>query len=131
MNLQKIAFSYPRRGLFGEFATFRLGARAAEKYAPGTEVELIDSRSKKTLKLATVTAVYVGALTEMAARHAHQAHNWKDAPDGERAGLLIASMLKRYKRFGPERCNETSICSVIHLKEIYEDQGIEGHQPSA
>lgn len=114
MTLPKIAFGYPRRGLSGEFATFRLGRLAAEKYPPGARVELVDSRSKKTLKRATVTAVFTGVLTEMAARHAHQAHNWKEHPDAERPGLLIASMKKRYP---PNRVLDTSICSVIYLKE--------------
>lgn len=113
----QICFSYPRRGLFGEFATFRLGPRAAEKYPPGTEVELVDSRSKKLIKRATVTGVHVGELGVMAAQHAHQAHNWKEHPEPQRAELLIASMLKRYKHFGPTRCNQNSIVSVIQLKE--------------
>lgn len=114
MTIPIIKFGYPRRGLTGEFATFRLGARAAEKYAPGTRVELVDSRSKKTLKTATVTAVHVGALTDMASLHSHLAHNWKESPDAERPGLLIASMKKRYP---PGRCTDDSVCSVIYLKE--------------
>ena len=84
-----LAFSYPRRGLTGEFNTFRLGSRAAEKHPPGSVVELVDSRSKRPLLSATVTAVFTGTLTEMAARHAHMAHNWKDSPPEQRAELLI------------------------------------------
>ena len=112
---QTIAFSYPRRGLSGEFNTFRLGARAAEKLPPGTEVDLIDSRSKKVLKRATVTATHTGVLTELAQLHAHQAHNWKDHPPEQRAELLIASMKRRYP---PNRVRDDSICSVIYLQEI-------------
>jgi hypothetical protein len=118
MTLQTLVFGYPRRGLSGEFATFRLGSRAAEKYAPGTDVELIDSKSKRVLLCATVTEVHVGTLTEMASLHAHQAHNWKEHPTAERPGLLVDSMKKRYRHFGPDRCSDTSVCSVIFLREI-------------
>jgi len=107
-------FSHPRRGLTGEFCTFRLGKAAAEKYPPGSTVELVDSRSAKRLGLATVTAVHVGALNEMAALHSHQAHNWKEHPKAEQPALLIASMIKRSF---PGRCVETSVVSVIYLKE--------------
>lgn len=122
---QSLAFSYPRRGLTGEFATFRLGATAASKLTPGTRVELVDSRSKKLLKVATVTAVHVGVLTEMATLHAHQAHNWKDHPPEQRAELLIASMKRRYP---PNRVRDDSVCSVIYLKEEH-DNHCDPHVP--
>jgi hypothetical protein len=109
-----LKFSYPRRGLQGHFATFRLGARAAEKYAPGTEVELVDSRSEKLLVRATVVEVHVGALTEMAHLHSHMAHNWRDHPVLERPGLLIASMKRRYP---PNRVFDHSLVSVLYLTE--------------
>ena len=115
MTQPTIAFSYPRRGLTGEFNTFRLGARAAEKYPPGTVVELVDSRTKRPLKRATVTCVFVGVLTEMASLHAHQAHNWKEHPAEDQANLLIFSMMKRYP---PNRVHHTSVVSVIYLKEL-------------
>lgn len=122
MMTPTISFSYPRRGLVGEFATFRLGASAAQKYQPGTVVELVDSRSKKLIKRATVTRVCAGALTDMAVLYSHMAHNWKEHPSEERAGLLIASMLRRYKHYGPTRCSETAIVSVIFLREEIECQ---------
>ena len=109
-----LAFSYPRRGLTGEFATFRLGWAAAEKYLPGSVVDLIDSRSKRVLKSATVVSVHTGVLTEMAQLHSHMAHNWKDSPADQRADLLVASMTRRYP---PGRCNQNSICTVIYLRE--------------
>lgn len=117
MTIPTIAFGYPRRGLTGEFATFRLGARAAEKHPPGTVVELVDSRTKRPLKRATVVSVHVGALTDLAVVHAHQAHNWKEHPEGDRANLLIFSMMRRYP---PGRCTHDSVCSVLYLKEIDE-----------
>jgi len=117
MTLPTLAFSYPRRGLSGNFNTFRLGARAGEKYPVGTVVELVDARSKKPLKRATVTAVHQGTLVEMALLHADFAHNWKDAPAAERVQSLVASMKKRYP---PGRALDTSICSVIYMKEIDE-----------
>lgn len=111
---KQIAFSYPRRGLDGSFATFRLGANWATKVAPGDEVELVDSRSKKLLKLATVVSVTTGQLDQMAKLHGHAAHNWKNHSDAERPGLLIASMTKRYP---PGRVKESSVVSVIYLQE--------------
>jgi hypothetical protein len=110
----QIKFSYPIRGLEGSFVTFRLGARAAATLQPGTEVELVNSRTGKLLKLATVTQTFTGQLNQMASLHAHQAHNWKTHPEAERPGLLIASMIKRYP---PGRCVDTSIVSVICLTE--------------
>jgi len=114
----QIAFGYPRRGLEGHFNTFRLGASWLQKCPPGTEVELIDARSKKVLKRATVLRVFVGSLADLAGTHAAWAHNWKDHPKEQRADLLIASMKKRYP---PKRVTETSICSVIYLKEIEDE----------
>lgn len=114
ITLPTIGFGYPRRGLSGEFNTFRLGLRFAERCPPGTRVELIDSRSKKLLGRATVTAVFTGTLTEMAQLHAHQAHNWKEHPEAERPALLVASMCRRYP---PGRCTDTSMVSVIYMKE--------------
>ena len=111
----KIAFSYPRRGLEGTFNTFRLGASWADKLQPGTEVELVDSRSKKLLKRATVISVVTGQLEQMAGLHAHQAHNWKNHPADERPGLLTASMIKRYP---PGRVRSDSVVSVIYMEEL-------------
>lgn len=119
MNKQ-IAFGYPRRGLDGQFATFRLGANWATRVAPGEVVELVDSRSKKLLKLATVVSVHTGLITEMAQLHSHAAHNWKDHPAAERPALLIASMTRRYP---PGRVKETSMVSVLYLKEKPHDEG--------
>ena len=116
-----IRFSYPRRGLDGDFATFRLGARAAQSYPVDSVVELVDSRTMKLLKRAVVTSVDTGELAAMARLYGHLAHNWKEHPSEERPELLIASMKKRYKHYGPSRCSENSICSVICLKEIEDD----------
>lgn len=110
----QIAFGYPRRGLAGQFATFRLGTNWATRVAPGEMVELVDSRSKKLLKRATVVSVTTGQLDQMAQQHAHAAHNWKDHPDADRPGLLIASMKKRYP---PNRVRDHSMVSVLYLQE--------------
>lgn len=109
-----IAFGYPRRGLAGDFNTIRLGLSWVAKCEPGAQVELICSRSKKLLKRATVVSVHTGTLLEMASLHAHQAHNWKEHPEADRSALLVTSMMKRYP---PGRCTETSMVSVIYLKE--------------
>lgn len=112
--MKTIKFSYPRRGLSGQFATFRLGVNTARNYSPGDSVELIDSRTSKLLKRATVTEVFVGRLSDMAQLHSHMAHNWRDHPEAERPGLLTASMMKRYP---PNRCTEDSLVSVLYLQE--------------
>jgi hypothetical protein len=110
MNI--IKFGYPRRGLQGSFNTFRLGTGLAN-LKPGAQVELVDARSGKLLKLATVKGTSVGQLDQMAALHAHRAHNGKDHPADQRAELLIASMKRRYP---PNRCTETSVVTVIDLE---------------
>lgn len=121
MTSPTLRFGYPRRGLDGAFATFRLGARAAQSYPVDSVVELVDSRTMKLLKRAVVTSVDTGELAAMARLYGHLAHNWKEHPSEERPELLIASMKKRYKHYGPSRCSENSICSVICLKEIEDD----------
>lgn len=115
MTTSTLAFGYPRRGLSGEFATFRLGAKAAENNPVNTVVELVDSRSKKLLARATVTAVHTGTLNDVALLHAGAAHNWKEHSQAERPALLVASIKKR---FPPGRVRDDSICTVIYLKEI-------------
>lgn len=109
-----LKFSYPRRGLDGQFNTFRLGRRLSETLRPGDTVELVDSRTAKLLKRATVTSVHVGLLIEMARQHAALAHNWKLYPEEDRTALLVASLKKRYP---PGRVREDSIVSVIYFEE--------------
>ena len=114
--MKTIPFSYPRRGLDGTFATFRLGSSWVSKLTPGETVELIDSRSKRTLGSATVIAVKTGDLSAMANRFGRWAHNWKTHPASERPTLLLASIRQRFKHYGPERTSDTALCSVIILK---------------
>lgn len=120
----KLAFGYPRRGLDGQFSTFRLGANWATRVAPGDVVELVCSRSHKLLKLATVVSVTTGQLDQMAKLHAHSAHNWKNHPEADRSGLLTASMTKRYP---PGRVKDSSVVSVLYLKE--EPHEPDNHRP--
>lgn len=116
MTIQ-IAFGYPRRGLEGAFNTFRLGTSWVEKCPPGTEVELVDARTKRLIKRATVLRVFTGTLTEKAQLHAKWAHNWTSYPEERRSELLVESMKKRYP---PNRVRDDSIVSVIYLQEIVE-----------
>lgn len=109
-----IKFSYPRRGLNGQFNTFRLGKALAERVKPGDCVDLIDARTSKLLKRATVTAVHVGQLSDMAKLHAAQAHNWKEHPAEQRAELLVASLKKRYP---PGRARDDSTVTVVYMQE--------------
>lgn len=122
-----ISFGYPRRGLTGDFNTFRLGRKLSQTLVPGEVVELVDSRTAKLLKRATVAAVHTGQLDQMAQLHAALAHNWKEHPEAERPGLLMASMMKRYP---PGRCREDSTVSVIYMKGQHDDtQPLQGlHQ---
>ena len=57
--MNTIKFSYPIRGLNGQFNTFRPGKALSQKLKPGDRVELVNSRTAKVLKHATVTAVHV------------------------------------------------------------------------
>ena len=118
MNSLTLVFGYPRRGLSGEFATFRLGVKASQTFFVGSCVDLLAAKTKKLIIKAQVTAVYFGPLQEMADLHSAAAHNWKDHPANQRSALLIASMKKRYF---PGQIRETSICSVIYLKEITDE----------
>lgn len=115
--VEPLAFSYPRRNLCGEFATFRIGAKAAKTYQVGDVVECVDSASKRVLVRCKVVGVYQGALSSVAGLFAHLAHNWKDYPEHERSALLIASMKKRYP---PGVVQDNKTCSVIHLLELKE-----------
>jgi hypothetical protein len=110
--MKQIAFGYPRRGLDGLFNTFRLGKGLAS-LTPGEEVELVDSRSLKVLKRATVVSVHTGPLSQMAPLHARDAHNWKEHPFQERPALLVASLSKRYP---PGRVQEHSPVTVIYMR---------------
>lgn len=110
--MKQLKFSYPRRGLEGLFNTFRLG-KALSTLTPGEEVELVDSRSLKVLKKATVVSVHTGALSKMAPLHARDAHNWKAHPFQERPALLMSSLKKRYP---PGRVEEHSTVTVIYMR---------------
>jgi hypothetical protein len=119
--MNTIAFSHPRRGLEGTFATFRLGAKWAEKLTPGETVELVDARSKRPLKRATVVVVKTGGLAAMATHFGQWAHNWQDHPVDERPDLLLASIRRRFKHWGPNRTADTAPCSVIFLQEVIDE----------
>jgi hypothetical protein len=110
--MTQIKFSYPRRGLDGLFNTFRLG-KALAALTPGEVVELVDARSSKVLKRATVVSVHTGPLSQMAPLHARDAHNWKDHPFQDRPALLVNSLTKRYP---PGRVQEHSPVTVIYMR---------------
>jgi hypothetical protein len=116
--MQTIAFSYPRRGLQGVFATFRLGHRWAETLTAEQEVELIDARTKRPLLRAKVLGVKTGELLTLAQMYSKWAHNWREHPEDERSTLLLASMRSRFKHWGPHRTADSAPCSVIFLKEL-------------
>lgn len=121
-TIEPLAFSYPRRNLCGEFATFRIGAKASKTYQVGDVVECVDSVSKRVLVRCKVIGVYQGALSSVALLFAHLAHNWKGYPEDQRSALLIASIKKRYP---PGVVQDNKTCSVIHLQEIKEANYVE------
>jgi hypothetical protein len=112
--MQQITFSYPRRGLDGHFNTFRLGVKWSSLIR-GSVVDLVDARTKRLIKQASVLGVFTGTLESLAPVHAKWAHNWREHPEDQRAELLIASMKRRYP---PGRVRDDSPCSVIYLREI-------------
>lgn len=112
----QIKFGHPRRGLEGQFNTFRLG-QGPKDLSPGCEVELVDARSGKLLKRAAVLDIQRGPLDVMAPLHAHAAHNWKTYPEDQRSELLKASLAKRYP---PGRVREDSPVTVIYLEVLNE-----------
>ncbi|QFZ84528.1 hypothetical protein GFK26_18030 [Variovorax paradoxus] len=116
-----IAFSHPRRGLEGTFATFRLGSKWAEKLTQGDTVELIDARTKRPLKTAKVVSVTTGELAAMASTFGRWAHNWQEHPVADRPQLLLESIRRRFKHWGPNRTADSAPCSVIFLKEVTDE----------
>lgn len=113
--LHVIDFSPPMLNLEGEFNTFRLGGAWAKRIKPGDRVGLLDKKRMCLVGYATVTGVHRGKLNELSPMHGRHNHNQKHLP-GEGAGeRVVAAMIKRY---GPHKCRDTSLVTVIELKEI-------------
>lgn len=108
-----VEFAPPMSGLEGEFNTFRLGGAWAKRVQPGDRVMLMDKKASALLGYAEIVAVNVGKLSEMGAMHGFRNHNQKHLPAAGAGERVVAAMIKRY---GPNRCSETSTVTVLDMK---------------
>lgn len=108
-----IEFSPPIYGIDGEFNTFRLGVAWAKRLTPGERVLLVDKKNFSVMCCAEVTGLEVGVLREMGELHGFRNHNQKHLPQEGAGERITAAMIKRY---GPNKCCETSKVTVIHLR---------------
>lgn len=113
--LHVIDFSPPMLNLDGEFNTFRLGGAWAKRVQPGDKVGLLDKKQMRLVGFATVTGVHRGKLNELSPLHGCRNHNQKHLPSDGAGERVIAAMVKRY---GPHKCRDNSLVTVIELKEI-------------
>lgn len=114
-----IEFSPPMMGIEGHFNTVRLGTKWSKCLNVGDRVLLVDKRKSEVMKSATVEAVAVGKLGEMAQLHAAQNHNQRGLDATGAPRRLIDNMIKRY---GPNMCDENKRVTVIYLR-AGEDNG--------
>lgn len=110
-----IEFAEPVLGIEGEFNTFRLGGAWAKRVQPGDTVILMSKKECGVICRATVVAVHVGRLDELGALYGFRNHNQKHLPVEGAGERITAAMVKRY---GPQKCRDTSRVTVIELKRI-------------
>lgn len=108
-----IEFAPPMLNLDEEFNTFRLGGAWAKRIKPGDRVGLLDKKQMLLIGYAIIAGVHRGRLSELSALHACRNHNQKHLPCDGAGERLTAAMVKRY---GPHRCGENSIVTVIELR---------------
>lgn len=113
--LRIIDFSPPMSGIDGSFNTFRLGGTWSRRVQVGERVGLLDNKQMCLIGFATVTGVHTGKLNELSALHACRNHNQKHLPSDGAGERLMQAMIKRY---GPHKCRENSLVTVIELEEI-------------
>lgn len=113
--LRILDFAPPMLGIDGEFNTFRLGGAWAKRVQPGDKVALMDKKEMSLMGWAVVTGVHMGKLNELSALHGRRNHNQKHLPSEGAGERVIAAMMKRY---GPNKCCETSRVTVIDMRRI-------------
>lgn len=74
MQVPVIGFIPPVEGVNNEFNTFRLGSAFLKRVEAGTEVFLMDEKTKTVFGRATVTKVMAGKLGELCLVHAKDNH---------------------------------------------------------
>ncbi|UBM12715.1 hypothetical protein [Cupriavidus metallidurans] len=99
--------------MHGEFNTIRLGGFFGKNLTVGAGVLLVDAKSHTLIGTAMVTGLHLGKLRDIAPEHARHNHNRKDDSPDVAVQNLIAAMIKRY---GPHKCKETSLVSVVYLR---------------
>ena len=113
--LRIMEFAAPMSGIDGEFNTFRLGGAWSKRVAPGDKIVLMDKKECALMGWALVTGVHVGKLNELSTLHGFHNHNQKHlSPEGA-GDRVVAAMQKRY---GPHKCRDTSMVTVINMKRI-------------
>lgn len=110
-----IEFAEPMLGIEGEFNTFRLGGAWAKRVQSGDTVILMNKKECCVVCLARVLAVHVGRLNELSALYGCRNHNQKHLPAMGAGERVTAAMIKRY---GPQKCRDTSRVTVIELKRF-------------
>jgi hypothetical protein len=106
-------FTPPMSGFEGYFNTFRLGGKWSRILVPGDTMFLVDKRDSRVFAIAEVIKTDKGRLRDMADTFAHLNHNQTHLSPSGAPDRLIANLIKRY---GPHKCSETSLVSVIHLR---------------
>jgi hypothetical protein len=102
-------------GLEGEFCTFRLRGTWFKKLKVRNTVYLCDNKAATVIGKAKVTALCKGTLLEMAYIHGAYSHleEGKKVRHQDAAKRRLEGMKKIY---GPHRCADNSIVTVIYLK---------------
>lgn len=123
-----IDFAPPMHNMQGEFNTIRLGGFFGKNLTVGAGVLLVDNKSHTLIGPAVVTGVHLGKLCDLAPEHAQHNHNRKGESADVAAQNLMTAMIKRY---GPHKCKETSLVSVIYLRMIHVSAGQNGQERTA
>jgi hypothetical protein len=123
MHVQVIGFAPPYEGLDGYFNTFRLGGTLALRLKPQDEVFLMDEKTKVVFGRAVVMAITVGKLKDMCQEHAAFNHReLNNSPEGAPERLLAYVQ----KLFGPHIAKPEKKTTVLYLRRINEQDGIDG-----